>query len=361
MQGHRQRVAVLLSGGVDSSVALKLLIDQRQYEIHAFYLKIWLEDELAFLGNCPWEDDLNVCHAVCDQFQIPLKIISLQHEYHDRIVSHALSELKQGRTPSPDIYCNQHIKFGVFFEKLSETYDWVASGHYAKVEHSESGGLSKLLRAPDKVKDQTYFLSNLSQEQLRKILFPLGSFTKSQVRELAEDFDLPNKKRKDSQGICFLGKIPYRDFVKYHLGEKKGDIVELETNLKKGTHQGVWFHTIGQRKGLGLGEGPWYVVKKDIDQNIVYISHSDQYLHQAKSTFEVSSMNWISGCSDAKFVNFCKVRHGPELIACEIEVIDEHVFRVIMNTSDSGIASGQHAIFYHNEECLGGGMILEEG
>src|ERR1041384_3952794 len=256
------KIAVLLSGGVDSSVALHLAKQEGGHELTAFYLKIWLEEELAFLGDCPWEEDLKFARAVCEQAGVPLQIVSLQTEYQERVVAHVLSELKRGRTPSPDILCNQWIKFGLFFDKIDAGFDKVVSGHYAQIEQCD--GTYLLKRSPDPIKDQTYFLHGLNQTQLSRLWFPIGHLTKVAVRKLAQEWNLPNRDRKDSQGICFLGKIRYPDSVRFHLGEKVGDIVEFETGRKLAAHHGVWFYTIGQRKGLGLGGGPWYVVKKDV-------------------------------------------------------------------------------------------------
>ena len=309
------KVAVLLSGGVDSSVALALLKEQG-HDVTAYYLKIWLEDELAFLGNCPWEDDLSYCRQVCEQFDVPLEVINLQQEYWDRVVKEAIEELKEGRTPSPDILCNQQIKFGEFFLHLGDKYDKVASGHYAQVE--EVDGFFYLKQSPDPVKDQTYFFTYLSQDQLSKIFFPIGEYTKEEIRALAEKFRLPNAKRKDSQGICFLGKIKYNDFVKFNLGEKEGDIVDYDTDEVIGKHKGFWFHTIGQRHGLKLNNGPWYVVKKDIDANIVYVTRSSDDTNIPQDRFLVRRMNKITS-GELKNELKVKLRHGPLKYDCSIE------------------------------------------
>jgi tRNA (5-methylaminomethyl-2-thiouridylate)-methyltransferase len=348
------KVAVLLSGGVDSSLALNLLARQKGVELRAFYLKIWLEDELAFLGDCPWEEDLQYARAACEQLDVPLEIVPLQTEYRERIVEHALKELRNGRTPSPDIFCNERIKFGVFCERIGSAYDKIASGHYARIEENE--GTYQLKRAPDPVKDQTYFLSNLHQDQLRQILFPIGHLHKSEVRALAAEFDVPAKDRKDSQGICFLGKINYRDFVAFHLGEKSGDIVERESGDKKGEHSGYWFHTIGQRHGLGLGGGPWFVVDKDPERNIVYISHQERDIERLRDHFYVEHLNWICG-PPANSELLVKLRHGPALNSCQLALDQLAGAQVQLTQPDAGIAPGQHAVFYDGELCLGGGII----
>ena len=348
------KIAVLLSGGVDSSVALNLLQREGHHNLKAYYLKIWLEDELAFLGDCPWESDLKFARAVCVQAGVTLEVVSLQTEYREKIVEHTLRELRAGRTPSPDIFCNQRIKFGEFFKRINGCYDKVASGHYARIDQRQ--GIMYLKRAPDPVKDQTYFLSILNQEQLGKTLFPIGHLQKYQVRQLAAEFNLPNKDRKDSQGICFLGKINYRDFVKFHLGEQTGDIIELESGLKLGTHKGFWFHTIGQRHGLGLGGGPWFVVEKDPNNNIIYISHKEQQQQCRQDTFNVQAINWISGKPDKRDLQV-KIRHSPTTEACRIKYFADGGLQVLLAHPDPGIAAGQHAVFYDESLCLGGGII----
>ncbi len=264
------KIAVLLSGGVDSSVALYKVINKGYTNIKCYYLKIWLEDELSYIGNCPWQEDLNYVEAVCNKFNVPYEIINFQKEYYNKVVSYTIEELKNGNTPSPDIFCNQRIKFGAFFEKINEQYDLVVTGHYARIQIKEKKFFLK--QAKDKIKDQSYFLSHLSQEQMSKLCFPLGTLFKSEVRQIAKSINLPNKDRKDSQGICFLGKIKYNEFIKYHLGEKKGNIVEKETGKIIGIHNGYWFFTVGQRRGIKLSNGPWFVIEKDL-KKILYISH----------------------------------------------------------------------------------------
>ncbi len=261
------KIAALLSGGVDSSVALSLLRSEG-HDVTAFYLKVWLEDELSHLGTCPWEEDLRFAKEVCRRLDVPLEVRSLQKPYWDRVVRYAVSELEAGRTPSPDVLCNQQIKFGAFLDEIDSGFDRVASGHYAR--RDDVGGSVVLKSGVDPVKDQTYFLSRLSQQQLARALFPLGGIHKSDVRKRARELGLSNQDRRDSQGICFLGKIPYREFVRHHLGEREGDIVDVESGSVLGRHKGYWFHTIGQREGLGLSHGPWFVQGKDVARNVVY-------------------------------------------------------------------------------------------
>lgn len=353
------KCAVLLSGGVDSSVALALLKAQG-IDVTAFYLKIWLEDELSFLGDCPWQEDLSFVQAVCAQQGVPFEVVPLQRAYWDRVVSHTIAEIRAGRTPNPDILCNQRVKFGAFFDVIGNNFDKVATGHYARVAQSDglTDGLTHLLMSPDPIKDQTYFLSFLSQEQLSRAMFPIGEFEKTSVRALAERFDLPTKGRKDSQGICFLGKISFNDFIKYHLGEKPGNLVEFETGKKVGEHQGFWFYTIGQRQGIGLSGGPWYVVAKDIDANTVFISRSYYAPDKTRNSCVIGGCNWIVGKQPVGEPIMVKLRHGPQRYHAELSAIGEDRYQVtLLAENDHGIAAGQYAVVYQGDECLGGGVI----
>lgn len=347
-------IAVLLSGGVDSSVALRLAQNEGRHRLTAYYLKIWLEEELAFLGDCPWEEDLKYARAVCEQAGVPLQIVPLQSEYQERVVEFALRELKKGRTPSPDILCNQQVKFGLFFDRIGPDFEKVVSGHYAQIE--ERDGKFLLKRSPDPVKDQTYFLSRLSQAQLSRLWFPMGHLRKAEVRKLAWGWNLPNRERKDSQGICFLGKIKYPEFVKFHLGERAGEIIDADTAKVLGTHRGVWFHTVGQRQGLGLGAGPWYVVEKDLETNRLYVAHGDRYRERARQTFTVGDVHWIADAPSTDQLQ-TKVRHSPHLESCTIRSLGTQRLEVQLEQKDQGIAPGQTAVFYDGEICLGSGVI----
>jgi tRNA-specific 2-thiouridylase len=372
--GSKPSVALLLSGGVDSSVALRLL-QQDGYDVTAFYLKIWLEDELAHLGECPWEDDVEICQKVCDQAGVPLRIMSLQEEYHRRVMEHTIHEAAAGRTPNPDILCNSRVKFGCFLDSIDEKeFNFVASGHYAQVVRShDDDSPVKLLRAPDPVKDQSYFLCALGQNQLRRLLFPIGHLKKTQVRELADHFELPNRNRPDSQGLCFLGKIKFADFLNIHLGSKEGDIVDAFSGEIIGRHQGVWYHTVGQRKGMGkslyplaTSRGPWYVVAKDPTHNIVYASnqYDESIFDQARSEFHVENIHWIAGdepsSDDGKFRLSFKIRHGPTLVQGVLRITEDAGGIITLDQKDGGLAPGQYAVFYNEDaECIGGGIISE--
>jgi tRNA-specific 2-thiouridylase len=348
------KIAVLLSGGVDSSVALQLLKDEG-HDLTAFYLKIWLQDEFSFLGECPWEEDLEYARSVCKKLDVPLQVLPLQNEYWDTVVIYTLTEIKEGRTPNPDVFCNSLIKFGQFYEKIDSSFEKVASGHYAKVE--EVNGKYILKRSPDPVKDQTYFLAYLTRQQLSRALFPIGRFNKSEVRKLAEKSDLPNKIRKDSQGICFLGQIKFAEFIKHHLGVKKGEIIDISSGKVMGVHDGYYYYTIGQRSGLGLGGGPWYVVKKDIEGNQIFISHENTSIRE-RLQFEAGKFNWINE-SPAEGNNYrVKVRHGTNFYECKLNFTGKDKAQVTLDRPDKGIAPGQFAVFYDDEVCLGGGVIL---
>jgi tRNA-specific 2-thiouridylase len=379
---------------VDSSTALRELSRDSSNEITAYYLKVWLEDELKDLGECPWEEDLHYARAVCEMAGVPLTVVPLQLEYYERVVSYALEELRAGRTPSPDIFCNERIKFGAFLDYLrgagssgstaagatagpgvagnprpgeaggsgpghgaAAPGPRIATGHYAQLV--DAGDHVELHRSPDPVKDQTYFLAHLSQEQLRHVAFPIGGFTKEEVRRRAHEYLLPNRDRPDSQGICFLGKVRYPEFIRHYLGERAGEIVEHETGRTLGEHRGYWFYTIGQRQGLGLGGGPWYVVAKDTERNEVRVSHAEGVADQARSEFVARELSWTWEPPEEGEV-LVKIRHGPSLTPGTIRWAETDALRVMMETPDRGVAPGQFAVFYRGEMCLGCGKIAEE-
>jgi tRNA-specific 2-thiouridylase len=344
------RVAVLTSGGVDSSVALMRLVEDGLHDLTAFYLKIWLEDEMAFLGSCPWEEDLEFVRSVCETSGVPLEVVSLQQEYLGTVVAYALSELEAGRTPSPDVMCNRMIKFGAFVDRMGGRFDRVASGHHAQVE--ERNGRFHLLRGADPKKDQTYFLCQLAQKQLARCLFPIGDLTKAGVREEAHRFGLAN-----AEGICFLGRVPFDDFVRHHLGDRPGEIRRASSGEVLGHHRGTWFHTIGQRRGLGLGGGPWYVVGKDLDDDAVLIAHAEELTDYARRSFRIGSPHWIADPPQQSHLTV-KIRHGEHLDPCTVSEGANGSLTVEFDlASDLGIAPGQFAAIYDGNECLGGGVI----
>lgn len=351
------KTAALLSGGVDSSVALHEALASGAEDITAFYLKVWLEDELESIGECPWEEDLEWVRAVCGTLGVRFEVVPLQRAYYERVVSYAVSELKEGRTPSPDIFCNQRIKFGAFYDYLGDEFDYVVTGHYARVDHGP--GTPRLLRGVDPVKDQTYFLSHLTRDQLERAWFPIGGMQKAEVRARAREIDLPNKDRKDSQGICFLGKVRYPEFIRHYLGEREGEIRERETGRRLGSHRGFWFYTIGQRQGLGLGGGPWYVVGKDTARNEILVSHSEHVGDTSRTGFTLGRLHWITGPPERDRLSV-RIRHGPDLVPCTVRPGGENgeTLEVEMDRSDRGVAPGQFGVLYDGEVCLGAGMIL---
>ncbi len=350
------KTAVLTSGGVDSSLALYLLANDKRYEVKAFYIKIWMEDKFSHLGSCPWREDLSYVEDLCEKLGIDLEIVNLQKEYWHRVVESAINEVKRGFTPNSDMWCNSIIKFGLFYDMLGGEYDKVASGHYAKVEERQGGYYLKM--SPDKVKDQTYFLSQLSQYQLARALFPIGEFSKDKVRKLAEKYNLSAKHRKDSQGICFLGQVKYDDFIASHLGKKRGDIIDIKSEQKVGEHQGYWFFTIGQRHGLGLPGGPWYVVDKDVKNNIVYAAKGRTALDVAKESFVVRDINWIPQKPTENKLQV-KLRHGLTMYNCQIAYLLDNKIRLKIAHKDRGVSPGQFAVFYKSGYCLGGGVIQQ--
>lgn len=349
------KVAVLVSGGVDSAVALALLLEQG-YDVTPFYLKIWLEDELSFLGECPWEEDLSHARAVCKKLGLELQILSLQQAYKERIISYTINEIKAGRTPNPDMLCNTFVKFGAFLESQGKNFDKVATGHYAGVINRD--GRYFLTLTPDVIKDQTYFLARLSQEQLSRVVFPLADLNKEEVRAHAVRFALPNKDRKDSQGLCFLGKIKFRDFVKAHVGTQEGVLVEYETGKVVGKHEGFWFYTIGQRQGLGLAGGPWYVVAKDPLTNTVIISKEYHDTEKQRTTFLMDGVQGVLRDYVGKAIGV-KLRHGPHLGKARLEDAAGTSLLVTLSERDQGIAPGQFAVFYDERVCVGSGMIVK--
>jgi len=350
------KVAVLLSGGVDSSVALSLL-KKDGIDVTAFYLKIWLEDELSFLSQCPWQEDLFYVQSVCKKLDVKLEVLSLQDEYYKEIITYTLDEIKSGRTPNPDIMCNNRIKFGVFYKYIKDEFEYIATGHYAKKIVDKDGNV-RLLRSKDDIKDQTYFLSNISKKQLKKALFPIGNYKKSEIRELANKFDLPNKLRKDSQGICFLGKLKFSEFIKYHFKDMEGDLIEYETGNILAKHNGYWYFTIGQRKGIKLAQGPWYVVKKDTKNNIVYISKNYHMLNEERNSLTLSNTSWFNEKPELNKEYLIKLRHGAEFNIGYINEINYELIKIKLKNNDQGISAGQFAVLYNDQECLGSGIIV---
>lgn len=360
------KIAVLLSGGVDSAVALHLLAEQG-HDLHLFYIRIGMDDGR---GDCSAEEDIEMCRLIAKRYGFPLEIVPLHDEYWDNVMQYSLDTVKRGLTPHPDMMCNKIIKFGYFERRWGHEFDKTATGHYADIK--EIGGRLYLATAADAVKDQTDFLAQISYEQLSHIIFPLGRLPKSKVRETARAINLPNATRKDSQGICFLGKINYNDFLRRHLGEQRGPIIDISNGQKIGEHNGYWFHTIGQRKGLGLSGGPWYVVKKNVRDNVVYVSNGYGTQLQYGRELPLADMHWITvnpfnepdavpgmAVEGSKTAICFKNRHTPGFTPATLELCADDTYIIHSQEDVQGIAPGQFAIIYTPDcqLCLGSGVI----
>lgn len=283
------KIASLLSGGVDSSVVVHLL-KEAGYDPTLFYIKIGMDDDE--LLHCSSEEDIEMASLIARKYGCKLEIIDLHQDYWDNVVAYTIDKVRKGYTPNPDVMCNKLIKFGIFEERAGYQFDKTATGHYAHT--IEENGKTYLATALDPVKDQTDFLAQINQLQVSKLMFPLGRLMKNEVREIALKAGLPSARRQDSQGICFLGKVNYNDFIRRYLGEKEGPIVEFETGKVLGKHKGYWFHTVGQRKGLGLSGGPWYVIRKDTEANIVWASRGYDVAAAYGTEFEMHDFHFIT-------------------------------------------------------------------
>ncbi|MDR0969517.1 MAG: tRNA 2-thiouridine(34) synthase MnmA [Lentimicrobiaceae bacterium] len=350
-------IAALVSGGVDSSVTIPLLKEQG-FDPTIFYIKIGMEDAPAF-SDCPSEEDIEITTYIAKKYGCRMEIVDLQKEYWQTVVAYTIDSIKKGFTPNPDVMCNRLIKFGAFEERMGHQFDKISTGHYARNLSDENGFY--LGTAADTHKDQTYFLGRITYAQLSKLLFPIGNLLKSEVRRTAEAMKLPSAHRPDSQGICFLGKVNYNDFIKRYTGEKEGDIIELETGKKLGRHKGFWFHTIGQRKGLGLGGGPWFVVKKDVDENIIYVSNGYDPISQYTETIRLVDMQFLHpdfSLSEGQLIRF-KIRHQPEFNHGVVKSLQGTTVEIRSDKTLSGVAPGQFGVLYFDQKpvCLGSGVL----
>lgn len=338
-------------------MAVHRLLEQG-HELHLFYIRIGIDTDE---GDCSAEEDIEMCRYIASRYHLPFEVVSLHEEYWENVMEYALRTVKEGLTPNPDIMCNKMIKFGYFERRWGHEFDKTATGHYATTH--EIDGLCYLGTAVDPVKDQTDFLAQISYDQLSHLIFPIGDLPKARVREIAMATQMPNAYRRDSQGICFLGKINYNDFIRRHLGERSGAIVEIETGRKLGTHRGYWFHTIGQRKGLGLSGGPWYVVKKNVHDNVIYVSNGYDTARQYGRTLHLDEMHWITrdpwpdDCNRVE-ITF-KNRHTPEFTTGHLTRLGAGEYVIESLTDVQGIAPGQFAVVYDRERrlCLGSGVI----
>ena len=350
-------VVIGMSGGVDSSVAA-LLLKEQGYNVIGLFMQNWEETDEN--GYCTAEEDFADVRRVAGLLDIPYYTVNFAKEYMDRVFSYFLAEYKAGRTPNPDVLCNREIKFGPFLDEAKRLgADYIATGHYCGILHQD--GVHYLQKAKDQNKDQTYFLNQLSQAQLADVLFPLQDLEKPEIRAIAEKYGLATAKKKDSTGICFIGERNFRQFLNSYLPAQKGKIVDLE-GREVGEHIGLMYYTLGQRRGLdiggvkGMGDGRWFVVKKDLSSNVLYVSHGDETPLYSKSC-EVSGFNWIPKAKTGVFECYAKFRYRQPEQKVRVQVLDENRLHIEFEEKQRAVTEGQYAVLYDEKNCLGGGVI----
>jgi len=348
-----------MSGGVDSSVSAALL-KKEGYEVVGVFIRAWEPEIPGFV--CTWREDRREAMRVAAHLDIPLVTLDLSKEYKQKVVDYLIEEYKAGLTPNPDVMCNKAIKFGVFFEwAMKNGADFVATGHYAQVKLNKKTGQYEMLAGIDKNKDQTYFLWTLTQTQLAKTLFPVGGLEKSEVRNLARKFKLPNSERKDSQGLCFIGRIDFKDFLKSFLPLKPGEVLD-EKGQKIGEHEGVLFYTIGERHGFKVladspSKKPYYIIGKDIEKNLLIVSQNPEKSSGDKKEIALEKIGWtLDEEPDLKKTYQARIRYRQELQDCSLKKEGEN-FSVIFKEPQVTATSGQSLVIYDKEVCLGGGVI----
>jgi len=366
MELNRKKVIIGLSGGVDSSVAAHLLIEAG-YDVEGMFMRNWdSATNNDFLGNksiddeiCPQEVDYADAVKVADQLGIPIHRVDFVQEYWDRVFTYFLDEYKAGRTPNPDIMCNKEIKFKAFLQHaINLGADMIATGHYAQVDHEEE---VKMLRGVDDNKDQSYFLSQLTKQQLDKTLFPLGHLEKSEVRAIAEKLNLATAAKKDSTGICFIGERNFSEFLQNYLPAQPGEMQTLSGDVV-GSHIGLMYYTIGQRKGLGIGGAgdAWFVMGKNVKENVLIVGQGFEHDYVFANEAVISDVNWIpSRRFDGIMTCGAKFRYRQKDVPVEIKWIDESTLKVKCLEPTRAITPGQAAVFYDDNVCLGGGFINE--
>ncbi len=339
------KVYVGMSGGVDSSLTAALLVEQG-HDVTGVYMKNWTQDLPGM--KCPWADDLADAKRVAVQLGIDFKVFDFESEYRHKVVDYMIEEYRAGRTPNPDIMCNQEVKFKLFLDSaIEDGAEMIATGHYASVEN----GVLKM--AADTNKDQTYFLYRVTGEALQKTLFPLGEYTKPTVRKMAEERGLFTAAKKDSQGICFVGKVGIREFLSQYVEQKPGEIIDKKSGKVLGHHDGAIFYTLGQRHGLELGGGlPYYVIGKNMEKNEVYVTTQLNDDTLWKSHVELNSIHWIND-APADGTYQIRVRHRAPLVAAQL-----HGHTLDIDDPQRAVTAGQSIVIYQNDICLGGGIVL---
>ena len=359
---HDPLIVIAMSGGVDSSVAA-LKIKEAGFRCSALFIKSW--DDRDTSGMCQWETDVADALDVCEHLDIPINTVDLTEEYWELVFQDFLAKISEGRTPNPDVLCNKEIKFNTFKVKAQELGgDVIATGHYAKIRHNSIG--IELRKASDKNKDQSYFLSSLRQNQLNNVVFPLGESDKQETRKLARICGLKNHSKKDSTGICFIGKRKFRSFLAQYVAAKNGPIVDTEDRVI-GEHKGAIFYTIGQRKGLGIGgtsygnNSPWYVVDKILVENKLVVGQGSEHPALLSTALIASHVSWILGPpGEFPFVCSAKIRYGQADQPCEISEMPDNRIKVVFRSPQRAVTPGQSIVFYSGDICLGGASIEEK-
>ncbi|MDQ5957679.1 MAG: tRNA-specific 2-thiouridylase MnmA [Patescibacteria group bacterium] len=369
---HKEKVFVGLSGGVDSSVSAALLVQANPnnfeklfgrptpegfsgYDVTGVFIKVWEPPQEKFQKVCTWRDDRRDAMRVAATLGIPFVTIDLSAEYKQGVVDYMIAEYKAGRTPNPDVMCNKMVKFGAFYDWATEQgADYVATGHYARIKNNQ------LVMGVDSEKDQTYFIWNITTEQIKHIIFPIGEYQKKEVRKLAEKFGLATATKKDSQGLCFIGKLDVKDFLREFIAEKPGEVV-TETGEVIGSHGGVMFYTLGERHGFTIKQKspkdkPFFVVAKNISNNQLVVSNIPKESQTQTKSINLEDVNWISARPDNEKKYTCQFRYHQPLVLCRVENIGDK-WKIHFSAPQTSVTPGQSLVLYDGEICLGGGII----